>query len=214
MPLGGVNVGWSESTPSGTSQAGLGDDDLKSIKTSVRNGLDSEHHWSSTGGAGTGAHRKGSAVIFYGAASAVSSSDTEGRLMLTSDTSVLFHVASAMTIPLGGRYALHSVSAYTNTTNATNTSGTTQRWLSEVGYLSLLSTSASTSLTFRTTFVGVPVVTVSRAGAPASLTALPIIQSIGATSLVLVNYNPTSGASGAPSLDYLVSYHAQGIVSL
>lgn len=158
MALGGANIVWNENVPSGTSQAGLGDDDLKSIKTSVRNALDSEHIYSSTGGAGSGAHRKGSAVAFYGAASAVSSSDTEGRMMITSDTSRLFHVASAVTQVLGGQYAVlaHPVIDFSRSTLLSGskvTSAITQEWGMEMGSAVMVTGSGSTTITLANTWV-------------------------------------------------------------
>ena len=101
----GVNVTWSESAPADGDNAGLGAQEIRSLKTAVRNGLDAEHSWPSTGGAGTGAHRVGSARAFYGVESTVSSADTDGRLMVSSNRSRLFHVGSTGTMLLGSIYA-------------------------------------------------------------------------------------------------------------
>ena len=103
MPIGGFDgLGWDETVPSDSEAVSLGDDRIRSLKTSLRNALDAEHNWPSAGGNATGYHRLGSARVFVGAQSAVSSSGTEGRLMWASDTSRLFHVGSAGTAFIGG----------------------------------------------------------------------------------------------------------------
>lgn len=95
------NITWQEGSPADTDSAGLGDDQIRSLKTSIRVGLDGEHVWPSAGG-DAGVHRLGSARAYYGAQSLVSSSGTDARLMLTSDTSRLFGVGSAGTSFIGG----------------------------------------------------------------------------------------------------------------
>ena len=99
-------INWNESQPANTDSAGQGDDEIRSLKTALRTGLDSEHNWPSGGGADTGYHRFGAARTYYGAQSLVSSSGTDGRLMMTSDTSRLFHVGSGGTVFLGGAQVL------------------------------------------------------------------------------------------------------------
>lgn len=107
MPLGGSNISWDNTTPAGSEAIGTGDDRIRSMKTSVQQAFANEHVFAATGGAGTGAHLPGSAVAFYGTQSRVSSSDTDGRLMVASDTSRLFGVGSTGTALLGaGPFAL------------------------------------------------------------------------------------------------------------
>lgn len=96
-----ANIGWDETSPADNESAGLGDDRIRSLKTSLRQGLGAEHTWPS-GGGDSGIHLLGSARAYYGPQSAVSSSGTDGRLMVTSDTSNFFHVGSAATVFLGG----------------------------------------------------------------------------------------------------------------
>lgn len=111
MPIGGSNIAWNNSDPPDTESAGLGDDRIRSLKTSVQEGLDNEHNWPSGGGANTGYHRFGSARAYVGTQSLVSSSGSDGRIMLTSDTSRLFHVGSAGTSFIGGPTVI-SVGSY------------------------------------------------------------------------------------------------------
>lgn len=96
-----AQIGWSETDPVDTSSAGLGDDAIRSLKTSLRQGLAAEHTWPSAGG-DAGIHLLGSARAYVGTQSAVSSSGTDGRLMWASDTSRLFHVGSGGTSLVGG----------------------------------------------------------------------------------------------------------------
>lgn len=96
-----ATIGWDESVPSDTESAGLGDDRIRSLKTSLRQGLDDEHDWPSAGG-DAGKHRRGSAKVYVGSQSAVSSSGTDGKLMHASDTSRLFGVGSGGTTLIGG----------------------------------------------------------------------------------------------------------------
>ena len=101
MPLGGSDISWAVATPAGSESVGLGDDRIRSMKTSIASALDNEHNFPTAGGANTGYHRLGSARAHFGTQSRVSSGDTDGRLMVTSDTSRLFGVGSTGTALLG-----------------------------------------------------------------------------------------------------------------
>lgn len=98
-------ITWNESSPDGADSLGQGDEAIKSLKTSVRIGLDAEHVWPS-GGGDAGVHRLGSARVQYGSQSLVSSTGTDGRLFQTSNTSQLFHVGSGGTAFIGGATAI------------------------------------------------------------------------------------------------------------
>lgn len=102
MPIGGSNIGWDSTVPADTESAGLGDDRIRSLKTSVQEALANEHNFAVGGGANTGYHLPGSARPFYGAQSLVSSTGSDARLMQTSDTSGLFGVGSGGTVFYGG----------------------------------------------------------------------------------------------------------------
>lgn len=94
-------IGWDENAPPDTESAGLGDDRIRSLKTSIRIGLDGEHVWPS-GGGDAGTHRLGAARPYVGPQSLVSSTGSDGRLMWASDTSMFFHVGSGGTALIGG----------------------------------------------------------------------------------------------------------------
>lgn len=111
MPLGGSTISWDAATPAGTESIGLGDDRIRSMKTSVQEALDNEHNFPSAGGANTGYHKLGSARAHYGTQSRVSSGDTDGRLMVASDTSRLFGAGSTGTLLFGGPLMLSLGSA-------------------------------------------------------------------------------------------------------
>ena len=99
--MSGVTIAWDEASPPITEAAGLGYARILSDKTSTRMGLDAEHGWPTAGGL-SGYHRLGSARAFVGTQSRVSSGDTDGRLMVASDTSQLFGVGSTGTNFIGG----------------------------------------------------------------------------------------------------------------
>ena len=154
MALGGVTATWDENDPADADLVGLGAGDIRSTKTNLRGALDSEHHFASAGGAGMGAHRKGSGMAFYGAASAVSSSDTEGRLMITSDTSRLYHVASAVTMLLGSRQAVEAAYVMNDRlVPSTYTSTVTQAWAMECGSGRIPVGSGNTAITLQHTYL-------------------------------------------------------------
>lgn len=216
MALGGANITWDESVPSASSNIGLGEQDIRSIKTSVRNALDSEHHYSSTGGAGTGAHRKGSAVVFYGAASAVSSSDTEGRLMLTSDTSVLYAVNSATTYPIGGRYAAYGAATFIDST-ATRASAISQVWAVESGWSRVASGNTWQIIDLSNTYVYGTVVACVQAGTGGSKYAVTVTDPSGVGGSNITNQfyaylvdTTTGSQTSAPGSGVAFSYIACG----
>lgn len=94
-------INWDEGKPAGGDSLGIGDDEIRSTKTAIRTGLDTEHVWPS-GGGDAGVHRLGSARPYVGTQSLVSSTGTDGRLMWASDTSTFWHVGSGGTAFIGG----------------------------------------------------------------------------------------------------------------
>lgn len=104
--MNGVVIAWDEAAPAGSESIGNGDNRIRSMKTDLRNALDDEHVFPSSGGT-AGQHRVGSGRAFYGTQSRVSASTTsapagDGRLMMTSDTTRLFGVGSEGTAFIGG----------------------------------------------------------------------------------------------------------------
>jgi hypothetical protein len=102
MPIGGVPIGWSESEPADSDNAGLGDDVIRSKTSNIRGGLDSEHNWPSSSGTATGYHRFGSARPYYATVSACSSDGTVARLFQTSNTSEVYALTDAQAYLIGG----------------------------------------------------------------------------------------------------------------
>lgn len=94
-------IGWDENKPAGGDSLGVGDDEIRSLKTALRIGLGTEHVWPSAGG-DAGVHALGSARPYIGTQSLVSSTGTDGRLFHASDSSNLFGVGSGGTTFLGG----------------------------------------------------------------------------------------------------------------
>jgi hypothetical protein len=167
-PLGGVPILWNEASPA---EADIADAaPIRSIETSIRNGLDSEHNWPASGGANVGYHRLGSARVFYDVESNVSSSGTDGRILVTSDTSRLFHVGSAGTMFLGGQNTL--------SVGSSPVGGQKFYWAEEFGSL-VEGAVPVNSVTFPNSgFSGVP------------FTQLSVFSS-GPVHLVLTNLSPT-----------------------
>lgn len=143
-------IGWDESKPADTDSAGLGDDEIRSLKTALRTGLDGEHVWPSASG-DAGVHRLGSARAYYGTQSRVSSSGTDGRLMVTSDTSRLFHVGSTATSLMGGATMLSAASF-------PGTAPQRHYWAVEFGH-GYTAGSVATTVSFPSSFSGVPFIT-------------------------------------------------------
>lgn len=152
MPLDGTSILWDESSPAGSEKVGLGDDRIRSTKTSVRAALDSEHYFASSSST-AGAHRPGSAVAFYGATSAVSSLSTttfpvsnNGRMMIDSTTTRLYSVGYGGASMLGAGPLGLSVDSAAYIGGIPFGSKQTLRWGMEVGIV------ASKASTHRVTF--------------------------------------------------------------
>lgn len=137
MPLGGSDITWDEATPPGSESIGLGDDRIRSLKSSVRLALDSEHNFPAAGSTTAGYHRLGSARAHVGTQSRVSSGDTDGRLMVTSDTTRFFGVGSGGTALFGDPFqpAFGSASSF-SVLGSFNSVAWPQRyqWAMESGY--------------------------------------------------------------------------------
>lgn len=146
MPLGGINAGWDETVPADAENAGLGASRIRSLETTVQQVLDSEHNFPASGGANTGYHRLGSARPFYAQQSFVSSSGTDGRLFVASDTSRFYHVGSGGTMLLGG----HTGVLHTDTTVPQ-----TAAWIEDSG-ASYVTNTAGVTVTFTHPFDGAP----------------------------------------------------------
>lgn len=80
---------------------GQGAAKFRSLQTAIQSGLSAEHFWPDTDGQ-AGAHKLGSARVFVGPASQVSSADTSGRLMFNSTASTLHYVGAEGTALIGG----------------------------------------------------------------------------------------------------------------
>lgn len=154
MP-GGTSIGWNENAPADSDAVGSGDDEIRSLKTSLRQALASEHAWPSAGGL-SGYHTYGSARAYVGVQSLVSSDGTDGRMMLASDSSHFFLLQSTGTVFGGGARAL-SAGSFPGTTPQRH------HWVVEFGTaVTPTSGSGLTTVTFPNSgFSGKPFVTAS-----------------------------------------------------
>ena len=160
MALGGFNAGtWDATIPAGGESVGLGDDRLRSVKTTLQQALDSEHVWPSGGGI-VGQHRAGSARAFYGLQSQLSSSSAsvvaDGSMMVTSDTTRLFSTGAFGVAMLGAGPKALSL----DTTAGMTFAPQNVRWAMEVGVVA--SPSSVHTVTFPSSgFSGIPFLQVS-----------------------------------------------------
>lgn len=196
MPaLSGVTIGWDENDPANTSDVSGGNEAMHSIKTSLRTALDAEHNWPSASGSGFGYHVYGSARPFYGLQSAVSSSGSDGRLMLASDTSRLFGSGSGGTTFFGGP---------TVPLMGSHPGDVPQRhmWAEEVGTVAasdITNAAAGYVVTFPNSgFSGLPYTFLTLTGPESSgeLKTISIVTALGTfsgTQMVIQVYNPNGG---------------------
>lgn len=144
---GASNITWNEASPAMTESAGSADTLMRSLKTSIRQSIDDEHVWPSTGGSNVGYHRFGSARPFYGTQSRVSAA-ADGRMMLASDTSNFFMVGSGGTLFVGGPNIISHASLVADALPQTH------RWAMDSG-----TTTVSSVITFTGSgYSGVPVI--------------------------------------------------------
>lgn len=193
-------IGWDENSPPESASAGLGDDNIRSLKTSVRAGLDGEHVWPSAGG-DAGVHRLGSARAYVGTQSQVSSAGTDGRLMWASDTSQLYHVGSGGTSLVGGSRVM-SVG-----TTAGFTYPQRHQWVEEFGIVHMPAASGtSVSVTFPNSgYSGIPYVWLTQnETSSAAAVSLTNWGAIGITPTSFIIY-ATGGSS-----DFTVAWMSKG----
>jgi hypothetical protein len=186
-------IGWDEGSPADTESAGLGDDRIRSLKSSVRIGLDSEHVWPS-GGGDAGVHRLGSARAYYGTQSLVSSTGTDGRLMTTSDTSRLFQVGSGGTALVGGATAILG-GAFPGTVPQRH------YWALDAGAQEA-STGDQESIAFNSLYSGLPFVTLS-AHTTTNKTILLHIRTLGAGSMAVSSYLTAGGFASGHTINWM-----------
>lgn len=152
----GVNIGWDSSTPPGSESASIGASRIRSMKTAIQQSMDAEHVFAASGGAGTGIHRRGSAVVNVGLQSLVSSGDTEGRMYYASDTSQTFATPSTGTVLVGGP-AVVSMGSF-----PADAAPQRFQWVDEVVTAFVPAGSGNTTITWpRSGFSGIPFVSVS-----------------------------------------------------
>lgn len=156
MALGGISATWDSTKPANTDQIGSGDDQIRSDKTNLQGALNSEHNFPEGGGSAIGYHRLGSGRAFYGTKSQVSSTDTDGRLMVTSNGSSLYHVGSSVTLRLGSSNAL--IVATGGSLNPGNLPATHYWALETQPVINTVLSAGSVTATFDSAFSGRPLV--------------------------------------------------------
>lgn len=213
MPLGNVTITWDETDPADPKLVGLGAGDIRSTKTNLRGALDSEHVFPSAGGP-AGIHRKGSAIAFVGAASAVSSTDTDGRLMVTSDTSRLYHVGSTNTTLMGSRFLLEFSPSGMSIQGTATPSKASQIMKLEAGQFIFPTASTSTAIYLQNAYISGQWLALAERTYDGNATfgGIPVIQASGTSQLNVFNTN-AAGTFTASAGTYPVNYIAFGITA-
>jgi hypothetical protein len=170
-----ADILWNQSKPADGDPISSGDDEIRSIKTSLQVGLSEEHEWPSNG-VGVGSHKTGSARAYYGLQSNVSANQA-GRLMVASNSSRLFHVGSDGTMLLGSKLMLSAGS------RPATLGDTRHHWVTEFGS-EVITSGSGHALTFPNSgYSGAPFLTFSYAtsGARAILIKMTGTSKTGAT---------------------------------
>lgn len=95
-----ISGNWNKNMPSGTSLISEGDDLMRQHWGSIQSLVQDEHYFNDSLSS-AGIHKPGSARVFFGPSSALSTSGAstnDGRLYLESDTGNLMHVGSGVTV--------------------------------------------------------------------------------------------------------------------
>lgn len=190
------NIGWDESKPANTDDLGDGDDEIRSFKTAVRTGLSAEHLWPSSSGA-AGAHLLGSARVYVGARSAVSSDGTRGRLMLETDAYSLWGDGTGT-----GMVLLGSQFITTNNTPSGASYSANNKFFNSFQFgTGNCGSSGTTLVTFGGSgYSGIPFVMVCAAGT-ADLVA--IVQTVSATTALVTTMRLSTGALSSGNFHWM-----------
>lgn len=195
MP-GDIVIGWDETVPAGSESVGLGDDRIRSTKSNVRGALDAEHNFPSSGGS-AGAHRLGSARAHFGTQSRVSSGDTDGRLMVASDTSRLFGVGSGGTALLGAGPLSLSLGSHVGVTMPQRS-----HVVMETGRAAN-DGSGNLAVTFPSPYSGIPVVFLGMEPVGPSLAYISQVTSIATSGFSARMFDSAGAAIGTGNIIYL-----------
>lgn len=108
---GASGVSWIETLPAATEPVGSVLTRFHSLKTAIRTGMDDEHNFPAASGSGFGYHRYGSTRAYVGTQSQVSSDGSDARLMVASDSSLLFGMSAVAPFFLGGFGVISMISS-------------------------------------------------------------------------------------------------------
>ena len=104
--MSNTTIAWTSTNPADSDLLSAGAGEIRSTRSNTQLGLSQEHFWPEGGGP-AGAHRLGSARVYVGPSSQVSSGDTSGRMMFNSTLSQLVYLDSTSSTIVGGRLAIH-----------------------------------------------------------------------------------------------------------
>lgn len=152
--MSSTTISWTTTSPQDSDFVSSGASEIRSVKSNILSALSQEHDW--VGGGPSGGHKLGSARVFVGPSSQVSSADTRGRLMFNSTLSQLVVLDSASSTIVGGRKVLHGPPS-----GGGWISGLTQYIGIDGNHISDMTNDSVKFTSFNHTFAAVPVVTVS-----------------------------------------------------
>ena len=190
-------IGWNEAAPADSDVASGGDDEIRSLKVAIADGLEPSVYWPGSGGgsaASAGVMKPGAARTHYAAASALSA-NANGTLMFASDTSRLYHVGAAGAIFLGSPFALEHV----------QNPGTNAHWVTQSG----VGNNGST-ITFAVTYGATPVAYAS-AYTTASVIGLVVVSALSDLGLQVSVYSTSTVAW--PASAFSVNWWSLGTTS-
>lgn len=91
---------WNKDVPSGASLGRDIDNTMRSDKSILEAALNDEHYFESASSLSAGEHRRGSARVYVGTASQVSTVGDDGRLMFATDENALYVLSSTSTVKI------------------------------------------------------------------------------------------------------------------
>lgn len=193
-----ATIGWNESAPADADNAGTADDQLRSLKTAIRTGLEDAMYWQDGSSlASAGQMKPGKARAFFDVQSRVSG-NTDGCLMITSDTSRLFAVPSGASLFLGSARVIE---------NALLPVGES-RWVQSTF---TMENGTSGRTTFNPVYDNTPSVVISAQTASTTTVGIPYISLLSAGGIVVQVFRDNGVAFGGGT--WIVHVTSSGTVT-
>lgn len=197
--MSSTTIAWSETAPANSDIAGFGASQIRSLKTALSTGLGREHVWPTSTGL-AGAHAQGSARVYVGDASTLSSGDTDGRMMWVSGgvgfspQKMFYNGSEQATHVIGGRCVLMADQMLTPLGSLTS-----HYFSVEFGEGTLGISKSSVRVNFQSDYSGQPYVQVTNSNGNANGSL--VFSALATASYVSVYaYDGATGALASPSV--------------